>query len=81
MLIYFLFVGTQLQKVPVNQMVRTDSRNPFGRLHSYWKDEAQSSKQEKKSDLVSMRYVYITFYKVPPHSSYIFFKSLFLRHR
>ncbi|XP_078180194.1 MUTL-homolog 1 isoform X1 [Carex rostrata] len=51
--------GTQLQKVPVNQMVRTDPRNPFGRLHSYWKDEAQSSKQEKKSDLVSMRSVVV----------------------
>nr|CAD1824525.1 unnamed protein product [Ananas comosus var. bracteatus] len=42
------------QKVPVNKMVRTDSRDPFGRLHAYWQD-GQCSQDGKKSDLVSVR--------------------------
>nr|CAD1824585.1 unnamed protein product [Ananas comosus var. bracteatus] len=42
------------QKVPVNKMVRTDSRDPFGRLHAYWQD-GPCSQDEKKSDLVSVR--------------------------
>ncbi|KAJ3683223.1 hypothetical protein LUZ60_013450 [Juncus effusus] len=51
--------GTPSQKVPVNKMVRTDSKDPFGRLHSYYKEEAQSSQQEKKPDLTSVRSVVI----------------------
>ncbi|XP_040379646.1 DNA mismatch repair protein MLH1 isoform X1 [Oryza brachyantha] len=47
--------GTKSQKIPVSQMVRTDPRNPSGRLHTYW--HAQSSNLEKKSDLVSVRNV------------------------
>ncbi|URE01664.1 VHS and GAT domain containing protein [Musa troglodytarum] len=46
--------GTKSQKVPVNQMVRTDSRDPFGRLHAYWQD-CPASQHEKKSDLASVR--------------------------
>jgi hypothetical protein len=34
-------------------MVRTDPRDPSGRLHTYW--HGQSSNLEKKSDLVSVR--------------------------
>ncbi|GJN05552.1 hypothetical protein PR202_ga23189 [Eleusine coracana subsp. coracana] len=41
--------------IPVSQMVRTDPRNPSGRLHTYW--HGQSSNLEKKSDLVSVRNV------------------------
>ncbi|TVU36895.1 hypothetical protein EJB05_18848, partial [Eragrostis curvula] len=46
--------GTKSQKPP-SQMVRTDPRNPSGRLHTYW--HGQSSNLEKKSDLVSVRNV------------------------
>uniref|UniRef100_A0A453GRI5 Uncharacterized protein n=1 Tax=Aegilops tauschii subsp. strangulata TaxID=200361 RepID=A0A453GRI5_AEGTS len=46
--------GEKSQKVPVSQMVRTDPRDPSGRLHTYW--QGQSSNLEKKSDLVSVRY-------------------------
>ncbi|XP_065039683.1 DNA mismatch repair protein MLH1 isoform X2 [Musa acuminata AAA Group] len=46
--------GTKSQKVPVNQMVRTDSRDPFGRLHAYWQD-CPASQHEKKSELASVR--------------------------
>lgn len=49
------FVAIKSQKVPVNKMVRTDSRDPFGRLHAYWQD-GPCSQDEKKSDLVSVRY-------------------------
>uniref|UniRef100_A0A0D9YK96 DNA mismatch repair protein S5 domain-containing protein n=1 Tax=Oryza glumipatula TaxID=40148 RepID=A0A0D9YK96_9ORYZ len=45
--------GTKSQKIPVSQMVRTDPRNPSGRLHTYW--HGQSSNLEKKFDLVSVR--------------------------
>uniref|UniRef100_A0A453GR95 DNA mismatch repair protein Mlh1 C-terminal domain-containing protein n=1 Tax=Aegilops tauschii subsp. strangulata TaxID=200361 RepID=A0A453GR95_AEGTS len=45
--------GEKSQKVPVSQMVRTDPRDPSGRLHTYW--QGQSSNPEKKSDLVSVR--------------------------
>uniref|UniRef100_A0A453GRH0 Uncharacterized protein n=1 Tax=Aegilops tauschii subsp. strangulata TaxID=200361 RepID=A0A453GRH0_AEGTS len=45
--------GEKSQKVPVSQMVRTDPRDPSGRLHTYW--QGQSSNLEKKSDLVSVR--------------------------
>nr|CAD1824552.1 unnamed protein product [Ananas comosus var. bracteatus] len=48
------FVAIKSQKVPVNKMVRTDSRDPFGRLHAYWQD-GPCSQDEKKSDLVSVR--------------------------
>ncbi|KAL5220094.1 hypothetical protein ABZP36_024807 [Zizania latifolia] len=47
--------GMKSQKIPVSQMVRTDPRNPSGRLHTYW--HGQSSNLEKKSDLVSVRNV------------------------
>ncbi|KAK3164122.1 hypothetical protein QOZ80_1AG0012960 [Eleusine coracana subsp. coracana] len=47
--------GIKSQKIPVSQMVRTDPRNPSGRLHTYW--HGQSSNLEKKSDLVSVRNV------------------------
>nr|XP_015649877.1 DNA mismatch repair protein MLH1 isoform X2 [Oryza sativa Japonica Group] len=47
--------GTKSQKIPVSQMVRTDPRNPSGRLHTYW--HGQSSNLEKKFDLVSVRNV------------------------
>uniref|UniRef100_A0A0D9VAD6 DNA mismatch repair protein Mlh1 C-terminal domain-containing protein n=1 Tax=Leersia perrieri TaxID=77586 RepID=A0A0D9VAD6_9ORYZ len=47
--------GMKSQKIPVSQMVRTDPRNPSGRLHTYW--HGQSSNHEKKSDLVSVRNV------------------------
>ncbi|XP_072981652.1 DNA mismatch repair protein MLH1 isoform X1 [Typha angustifolia] len=46
--------GTKSQKVPVHKMVRTDSRDPFGRLHAYWQSEP-NSQQEKKTDLASVR--------------------------
>jgi len=46
--------GAKSQKVP-SQMVRTDPRDPSGRLHTYW--HGQSSNLEKKSDLVSVRNV------------------------
>lgn len=49
-----LTAGTKSQKIPVSQMVRTDPRNPSGRLHTYW--HGQSSNLEKKFDLVSVRY-------------------------
>ncbi|CAO1943126.1 unnamed protein product [Urochloa humidicola] len=47
--------GMKSQKTPVSQMVRTDPRDPSGRLHTYW--NGQSSNIEKKSDLVSVRNV------------------------
>ncbi|KAM0911333.1 hypothetical protein ACQ4PT_013540 [Festuca glaucescens] len=46
--------GAKSQKIP-SQMVRTDPRDPSGRLHTYW--HGQSSNLEKKSDLVSVRNV------------------------
>ncbi|XP_010912641.1 DNA mismatch repair protein MLH1 isoform X1 [Elaeis guineensis] len=46
--------GTKSQKVPVHKMVRTDARDPFGRLHAYWQD-GPASQHEKKSDLASVR--------------------------
>ncbi|VAI71065.1 unnamed protein product [Triticum turgidum subsp. durum] len=42
--------GEKSQKIPVSQMVRTDPRDPSGRLHTYW--QGQTSNLEKKSDLV-----------------------------
>jgi len=47
--------GMKSQKNPVSQMVRTDPRDPSGRLHTYW--HGQSSNHEKKYDLVSVRNV------------------------
>ncbi|RLN23432.1 DNA mismatch repair protein MLH1 [Panicum miliaceum] len=47
--------GMKSQKIPVSQMVRTDPRDPSGRLHTYW--HGQSSNHEMKSDLVSVRNV------------------------
>ncbi|WVZ67344.1 hypothetical protein U9M48_016434 [Paspalum notatum var. saurae] len=47
--------GMKSQKTPVSQIVRTDPRNPSGRLHSYW--HGQSSNLEMKCDLVSVRNV------------------------
>ncbi|KAF7040494.1 hypothetical protein CFC21_050388 [Triticum aestivum] len=44
--------GDKSQKIPVSQMVRTDPRDPSGRLHTYW--QGQSSNLEKKSDLVTV---------------------------
>ncbi|WOL12698.1 DNA mismatch repair protein MLH1 isoform X3 [Canna indica] len=46
--------GIKSQNVPNNHMVRTDSRDPFGRLHAYWQD-GPFSQHEKKSDLASVR--------------------------
>lgn len=48
------FTGTKSQKVPVSKMVRTDSRDPFGRLHAYMPD-LSLSQHEKQSDLTSVR--------------------------
>ncbi|VAI71062.1 unnamed protein product [Triticum turgidum subsp. durum] len=45
--------GEKSQKIPVSQMVRTDPRDPSGRLHTYW--QGQTSNLEKKSDLVAVR--------------------------
>uniref|UniRef100_A0A0D9YK94 DNA mismatch repair protein S5 domain-containing protein n=2 Tax=Oryza glumipatula TaxID=40148 RepID=A0A0D9YK94_9ORYZ len=50
--------GTKSQKIPVSQMIRTDPRNPSGRLHTYW--HGQSSNLEKKFDLVSVRLLEMT---------------------
>ncbi|ONK57686.1 uncharacterized protein A4U43_C09F3030 [Asparagus officinalis] len=47
------FSGIKSQRVPVNQMVRTDSRDPSGRLHAYMKEVSGS--QYKKPDLASVR--------------------------
>ncbi|XP_039124068.1 DNA mismatch repair protein MLH1 isoform X1 [Dioscorea cayenensis subsp. rotundata] len=49
------FSGTKSQKVPVSKMVRTDSRDPFGRLHAYMPD-LSLSQHEKQSDLTSVRH-------------------------
>ncbi|KAJ6805766.1 DNA mismatch repair protein MLH1 [Iris pallida] len=46
--------GTKSQKVAVNKMVRTDSRDPFGRMHAYFQDRP-ASQHGKKSDLASVR--------------------------
>ncbi|XP_020573556.1 DNA mismatch repair protein MLH1 isoform X2 [Phalaenopsis equestris] len=42
------------QKVPVNKMVRTDWRDPSGRMHAYLQDKP-GSQNEKNSDLASVR--------------------------
>ncbi|KAM3354923.1 hypothetical protein ACQJBY_025588 [Aegilops geniculata] len=44
--------GEKSQKIPVSQMVRTDPRDPSGRLHTYW--QGQTSNLDKKSDLVAV---------------------------
>ncbi|XP_077249741.1 MUTL-homologue 1 [Tasmannia lanceolata] len=46
--------GEKSQKVPVHKMVRTDSQDPFGRMHAYLQDRP-SGQNEKKSDLASVR--------------------------
>ncbi|KAJ0977302.1 hypothetical protein J5N97_012776 [Dioscorea zingiberensis] len=46
--------GIKSQKVPVSKMVRTDSRDPFGRLHAYMPD-LPLSQHEKRPDLTSVR--------------------------
>ncbi|PKU82004.1 DNA mismatch repair protein MLH1 [Dendrobium catenatum] len=45
---------TKSQKLPINKMVRTDSRDPSGRLHAYLQDRP-GSQNEKKPDLASVR--------------------------
>ncbi|KAL0927023.1 hypothetical protein M5K25_001175 [Dendrobium thyrsiflorum] len=45
---------TKSQKLPFNKMVRTDSRDPSGRLHAYLQDRP-GSQNEKKPDLASVR--------------------------
>lgn len=45
---------TKSQKVPVNKMVRTDSRDPSGRLHAYLRDRP-GSQNEKVPGLASVR--------------------------
>ncbi|XP_068656516.1 DNA mismatch repair protein MLH1 isoform X2 [Aristolochia californica] len=50
--------GTKSQKVPVNKIVRTDSQDPFGRMHVYLQAK-QSSGHPKKPDLASVRYAVI----------------------
>ncbi|KAF5190929.1 Dna mismatch repair protein, partial [Thalictrum thalictroides] len=45
--------GFKSQKVPVNKMVRTDSKDPAGRMDAYLQDT--SIKQKEKSSLSSMR--------------------------
>ncbi|VAH69608.1 unnamed protein product [Triticum turgidum subsp. durum] len=51
--------GEKSQKIPVSQMVRTDPRDPSGRLHTYW--QGQTSNLEKKSDLVAVRLMIYVF--------------------
>ncbi|KAL5993351.1 DNA mismatch repair protein [Asimina triloba] len=46
--------GAKSQKVPVNKMVRTDSLDPFGRLHAYFQDKP-SGQRGKGSDLAAVR--------------------------
>ncbi|XP_042382837.1 DNA mismatch repair protein MLH1-like [Zingiber officinale] len=46
--------GGKFQKTPINRVVRTDSRDPSGRLHAYWSN-GPSSQHQKKSDLASVR--------------------------
>ncbi|KAG9440244.1 hypothetical protein H6P81_020409 [Aristolochia fimbriata] len=46
--------GIKSQKVPVNKMVRTDSQDPFGRMHVYLQSK-QSLGHQIKSDLASVR--------------------------
>lgn len=48
------FSGTQSQRVPVNQMVRIDSRDPFGRLHAYMQ-VSSSSHHGKNPELDTVR--------------------------
>lgn len=49
------FVGQKSQKVPVHKMVRTDSQDPAGRLHSYLQVNPASQLQGS-SCLTSVRY-------------------------
>ncbi|PIA47206.1 hypothetical protein AQUCO_01400116v1 [Aquilegia coerulea] len=46
--------GSKSQKVPVNKMVRTDSKDPAGRMDAYLQD-ISIIKQKEKSSLSSMR--------------------------
>ncbi|KMZ57672.1 hypothetical protein ZOSMA_83G00490 [Zostera marina] len=46
--------GQKTPKVPVNKMVRTDSKDPAGRLHSYWQDK-HASQDDKRSELSCVR--------------------------
>ncbi|XP_020531791.1 DNA mismatch repair protein MLH1 isoform X1 [Amborella trichopoda] len=46
--------GSKTQKVPVHKMVRTDSLDPVGRLHTYLQVKPLGS-QENKTDLASVR--------------------------
>lgn len=48
-----LFVAQKSQKVPEHKMVRTDSRDPSGRLHAYM--QMKSSNPLEKSCLASIR--------------------------
>lgn len=42
--VYLSFsIGSKLQKVPVNKMVRTDSSDPAGRLHAYVQSKPHTS--------------------------------------
>lgn len=52
----FCTVGGKSQKTPINQVVRTDPRDPSGRLHAYWSN-GPLSQHQKKSDLASVRYI------------------------
>ncbi|KAG0493191.1 hypothetical protein HPP92_004185 [Vanilla planifolia] len=45
---------TKFQKVPIQKMVRIDSRDPSGRLHAYLQDRV-GSQNNKKLDLTSVR--------------------------
>ncbi|KAG0493187.1 hypothetical protein HPP92_004181 [Vanilla planifolia] len=45
---------TKFQKVPIQKMVRIDSRDPSGRLHAYLQDRV-GSQNDKKLDLTSVR--------------------------
>ncbi|CAA6667797.1 unnamed protein product [Spirodela intermedia] len=48
------FSGTKSSKTPVHKIVRTDSRDPVGRLHAYFQDK-DASQNEKRPDLCAVR--------------------------
>ncbi|PKA66760.1 DNA mismatch repair protein MLH1 [Apostasia shenzhenica] len=59
------FTGVKSQKVPVHKMIRTDSRDPSGRLLAYLQDRP-GSQNDKKPDLDSVSNYFIKGTAVAP---------------